>query len=156
MVHDLYRAREIEVYVLSAGRLVWKNLFFLRWRVLKLNAAFFFDRKFTCSTSGHRPQTVTSNKFLSAECSTRALIISRRSLASREIRRVMKDGYLSFSFDRKFTFSTSQQLWKAANNHRWQIHIRFVVNKGDRNICCFSQFGNELLSIRQGRAELDY
>ena len=39
----------------------------------KLNTVFFFHRKFTCSMSGHRPQTITSDKFLS-ECMTRALI----------------------------------------------------------------------------------
>ena len=91
--------REIEVYVVSTRRLVWQKLFFSALAsTSKLNTAFFFDREFTCSaysTSGHRPQTITSDKFL-LECSTRALVVSRRSHASRDIRRVMKEGYLSF------------------------------------------------------------
>ena len=83
------------------------------------------------------------------ECSTRALIVSRR-----EIKRVMKDGYL-------FLMTGNSRLARPCNYERsqtiilkWRIPVRFVVNKGDRSIRCFSQFRNELLSIRQGRAEL--
>ena len=36
-------------------------------------------------------------------------------------------------------------------NSRIARPVKFIVNKGDRSIRCFSQFRNELLRIRQGR-----
>ena len=63
---------------------------------------------------------------------THALIVSRRALACVTGDHT-RDGRWSYFLSRP---------------------VGFVVNKGDGRIRCFSQFRNELLRIREGRAEL--